>query len=297
MQKNLKQITSFLQVVDSGSFTKAAEVLGLSRSMVSIDIKQLEKSLNVSLLVRNTRNIALTEVGKHFYDDFKRIQLQIEEAFERNQNLATNITGTLRFSSTNEFGQRYVLPLIPEFCRQYPQLRLQYSFNSSFDDLLAEKLDIAIRLGNLKNSSLKSRKLGEYAIYLVATAEFLEQYQVENVDDLANIPWITHTLLNLQDSQYALQNRHGEKCELPLLNSQYESNSAETIRQLALASLGAAICPAWLVEEDLNAHRLIRLLPDLELPKQNIQLLYPNTQNLPAKTRAFIDFLVKKIDL
>lgn len=295
MQKNLKQITSFLQVVDSGSFTKAAEVLELSRSMVSIDVKQLEKSLNVSLLVRNTRNIALTEVGKYFYDDFKRIQLQIEEAFERSKNLATNITGTLRFSSTNEFGQRYILPLLPAFCRQYPQLRLQYSFNPSFDDLLAEKLDIAIRLGNLKNSSLKSRKLGEYAIYLVATPQFTNQYSIKNIEDLAHIPWVTHSLLNLQDSQYTLQNRHGEKFGFPLLNSQYESNSAETIRQLALASLGAAICPAWLVEEDLKAQRLVCLLPEFELPKQNIQLLYPNTQTLPAKTRAFIEFLVGKL--
>lgn len=115
MQKNLKQITTFLQVVDSGSFTKAADILGMSRSMVSIDIKQLEIRLNVSLLIRNTRNIALTEAGKHFYDDFKRIQLEIEEAFERSQNLATNVTGLLRFSSTNEFGQRYILPLLPEF--------------------------------------------------------------------------------------------------------------------------------------------------------------------------------------
>ena len=90
MQKNLKQIISFLQVVDSGSFTKAAEILGLSRSMVSIDIKHLEQHLNVSLLIRNTRNIALTEIGKSFYEDFKHIQLQIEEAFERSQNLATS---------------------------------------------------------------------------------------------------------------------------------------------------------------------------------------------------------------
>ena len=87
MQKNLKQITSFLQVVDSGSFTKAAEILGLSRSMVSIDIKQLEKQLNTSLLIRNTRNIALTEIGQHFYEDFKQIQLQIDEAFERSQHV------------------------------------------------------------------------------------------------------------------------------------------------------------------------------------------------------------------
>jgi len=295
VQKNLKQITSFLQVVDSGSFTKAAEILELSRSMVSIDIKQLEKQLNTSLLIRNTRNIALTEIGQHFYQDFKQIQLQIDEAFERSQHLGTSITGTLRFSSTNEFGQRFILPLLPEFCRLYPHLRLQYSFNSSLDDLVTEKLDLVIRLGNLKNSSLKTRKIGEYPIYLVATPQFIKDHSVENISDLAGVPWIGHTLLNWQDSQYILQNNLGEKYSLPFIRSQYESNSVTAIHQMVLSSLGIAICPAWLVNEDIQQNRLIRLFPDFSLPLQNIQLLYANTSNLPAKTRVFIDFLVARL--
>jgi DNA-binding transcriptional LysR family regulator len=295
VQKNLKQITSFLQVVDSGSFTKAAEILGLSRSMVSIDIKQLEKQLNTSLLIRNTRNIALTEIGQHFYQDFKQIQLQIDEAFERSQHLGTSITGTLRFSSTNEFGQRFILPLLPEFCRLYPHLRLQYSFNSSLDDLVTEKLDLVIRLGNLKSSSLKTRKIGEYPIYLVATPQFIKDHSVENISDLAGVPWIGHTLLNWQDSQYILQNNLGEKYSLPFIRSQYESNSVTAIHQMVLSSLGIAICPAWLVNEDIQQNRLIRLFPDFSLPLQNIQLLYANTSNLPAKTRVFIDFLVARL--
>ncbi|MFH3940038.1 LysR family transcriptional regulator [Acinetobacter nosocomialis] len=295
MQKNLKQITSFLQVVDSGSFTKAAEILGLSRSMVSIDIKQLEKQLNTSLLIRNTRNIALTEIGQHFYEDFKQIQLQIDEAFERSQHLGTSITGTLRFSSTNEFGQRFILPLLPEFCRLYPHIRLQYSFNSSLEDLVTEKLDLVIRLGNLKNSSLKTRKIGEYPIYLVATPQFIKDHPIENISDLANVPWIGHSLLNWQDSQYILQNSLGEQYSLPFVRSQYESNSVTVIHQMALSSLGVAICPAWLVDEDIQNNRLIRLFPDFSLPLQSIQLLYPHTSSLPAKTRALIDFLVLRL--
>ncbi|MDA3440100.1 LysR family transcriptional regulator [Acinetobacter bereziniae] len=295
MQKNLKQITSFLQVVDSGSFTKAAEILGLSRSMVSIDIKHLERSLDASLLIRNTRNIALTEIGKNFYDDFKQIQLQINEAFERSQNLATNVTGVLRFSSTNEFGQKYILPLLGKFCQQYPKLQLQYTFNSSLDDLVTKKLDLVIRLGNLKDSSLKSRKIGQYPIYLVATAEFLAHHPINQIADLAHVPWIGHSLLNWQDTQYVLQNRGGEQYALPSVRYQYESNSAEAIHQMALASMGVAICPAWLVEDDLQQKRLIRLLPDFDLPVQNIQLLYSNTRSLPAKTRIFIDFLIEHL--
>ncbi len=297
MQRNLKQIMSFLQVVDSGSFTKAADILGMSRSMISIDIKQLETQLNVSLLTRNTRNIALTEVGKYFYDDFKRIQLQIEEAFERSQNLGTSVTGLLRFSSTNEFGQRFILPLLPEFCRLYPKLRVQYSFNSSLDDLVTEKLDMAIRLGNLKNSSLKTRKIGEYPIYLVATPQFIDTYPIGNIADLADVPWITHSLLNWQDTQYLLQNSKGEKIPLPTIKSQYDSNSAAVIHQMVLASLGVAICPAWLISDDIKKNRLIRLLPEFKLPTQNIQLLYPNTVALPAKTRAFIDFLASNLSI
>lgn len=295
MQKNLKKIISFLQVVDSGSFTKAADVLGLSRSMVSVDIKQLETELNVSLLTRNTRSIALTEVGKYFYEDFKHIQSQIDEAFEKSQNLGTNISGLLRFSSTSEFGQRFILPLLPEFCRLYPKLRLQYSVNSSLDDLITEKLDLSIRLGNLKNSSLKMKKLGEYEIYLVASPEFLQEYRINQIADLTQAPWVNHSLLNWQDTQYFLQNEQGEKVSLPPIKSQYESNSAAVIHQMVLASLGIAICPAWLVNEDLNAKRLVRVLPEYNLPKQNIQLLYPNTSILPAKTRAFIDYLVSNI--
>ncbi|GLG82346.1 LysR family transcriptional regulator [Acinetobacter calcoaceticus] len=263
--------------------------------MVSIDIKQLEKQLNTSLLIRNTRNIALTEIGQHFYQDFKQIQLQIDEAFERSQHLGTSITGTLRFSSTNEFGQRFILPLLPEFCRLYPHLRLQYSFNSSLDDLVTEKLDLVIRLGNLKNSSLKTRKIGEYPIYLVATPQFIKDHSVENISDLADVPWIGHTLLNWQDSQYILQNSLGEQYSLPFIRSQYESNSVTAIHQMVLSSLGIAICPAWLVDEDIQQNRLIRLFPDFSLPLQNIQLLYPSTSNLPAKTRAFIDFLVARL--
>lgn len=297
MQKNLKQIMSFLQVVDSGSFTKAADTLGLSRAMVSIDVKQLEQQLNASLLIRNTRSIALTEVGAHFYADFKQIQQQIEQAFERSQHLNHRITGVLRFSSTNEFGKQFVLPLLGEFCRQYPQLRLQYSINSSLDDLISEKLDVAIRLGNLKDSSFKTRKIGAYAIYLVATPQYLQTHPIDDITDLAQASWIEHSLLNWQDSQYYLKHKNGEKHVLPWGKSSYQSNSSEVIRQMTLESLGISICPAWLIAEELQHKRLIRLLPEYDLPQQNIQFIYPNTQSLASKTRVFMDFLSDRLHL
>lgn len=141
------------------------------------------------------------------------------------------------------------------------------------------------------------KKLGEYDIYLVASPEFVHKYKIEQVADLSHVPWVNHSLLNWQDTQYFLQDAQGKKQSFPLIKSQYESNSAAVIHQMVLASLGMAICPAWLVDEDIKEKRLVRVLPEYRLPKQNIQLLYPNTFTLPAKTRTFIDYLVSHLNL
>lgn len=295
MQKNLKQIVTFLQVVDSGSFTKAADSLGLSRSMVSIDIKNLEQKLNISLLIRNTRSIALTEAGRQFYNDFKYIQSQIEDAFEKTQHSDSIIKGILRFSSTNEFGQQFILPLLADFCCLYPQLNLQYYFNSSLDDLIADKLDLAIRLGNLGDSTLKSRKIAEYDIYLIASPQFIAKNPINQLADLSQVAWITHTRLNWQVSQFKLKDQQGIEYPLPLIHGAYAANSTAIIRSMTLDSLGVAICPSWLVKEDIEQKKLIHLFPELSLPKQSIQILYPNRVMPPAKTRVFIDYLIEKL--
>lgn len=295
VQKNLKQIMTFLQVVDSGSFTKAADSLGLSRSMVSIDIKNLEQKLNISLLIRNTRSIALTEAGRQLYNDFKYIQSQIEDAFEKTQHSDSVVKGILRFSSTNEFGQQFILPLLADFCRLYPQLNLQYYFNSSLDDLIADKLDLAIRLGNLGDSTLKSRKIAEYDIYLIASPQFIANNPITQLTDLSQVPWITHTRLNWQVSQFKLKDQQGIEYSLPLIHGAYAANSTAIIRSMALDSLGVAICPSWLVKEDIEQKKLIHLFPELSLPRQSIQILYPNRVMPPAKTRVFIDYLIEKL--
>lgn len=295
MQSQMKQIQTFLQVVESGSFTRAAEHLNISRAMASIDVKSLEKKLGVSLLLRSTRSIALTEAGQSFYQDFKNIQGQMAQAFERVQQDHHAISGTLRITSTNEFGRLFILPLIGDFCRQYPELDIHYDFDSSLNDLITEKLDIAIRLGTLKDSSFKSRTLGQYDIVLVATPEYLAKHPIASVQNLNQTSWIIQNNLHSHGSWRL--NHHGQdSIVVTPPSSRYMANTTSAVHAMALASLGVTICPYWQVADDLRSGRLIQPFPDHQLPQQNIQLLFPNQAYLPQKTRVFIDFLLAHLD-
>lgn len=290
MQSQIKQIQTFLQVVESGSFTKAADHLNISRAMASIDVKTLEQKLGVSLLVRSTRRLALTEAGQSFYHDFKTIQGQMAQAFERVQQDHHAINGTLRITSTYEFGSQYVLPLIGTFCRQYPALDVHFSFDSSLNDLIHDQLDLVIRLGTLKDSAFKSRTLGHYDIVLVAAPEFVHAHTLTQPQDLQHCPWVIHSALQAHGS-WPLSHPTLANASLTPPSGRYVANTASAIRSLTLEALGVSICPFWLVADDLAQGRLIQVLPDYRLPQQSIQLLYPNQAYLPQKTRVFIDFL------
>ena len=159
MHTHLNRVQTFLAVVDFGSYTKAANYLNISKAMASLHVKALEDVLSATLLIRNTRNISLTEIGQDFYESFKGIVADIDSAFDNVLKGHTRVTGKLRFSSTIEYGEAYILPLMPQFIERYPEIKLCYDFNSSLNDLVAEKLDLVIRLGNLADSAFKSRKL------------------------------------------------------------------------------------------------------------------------------------------
>ena len=290
MHSHLNRVQTFLVVVDFGSFTKAANYLGISKAMASLHVKALEEVLSATLLIRNTRTISLTEIGQDFYEEFKRIVADIDNAFDHVLEGNNRVSGKLRISSTSEYGEKFILPLISLFSEHYPEIRLCYNFNSSLNDLVAEKLDLVIRLGNLADSAFKSRKLADYEIVLVATETFLARYPVREPQDLSAVPWIANS--NLQGpTQWVLRDGEGLNVEIGG-TSHFESNSSTAIRSMTLSSLGVSVLPAWVVEEDIADGRLVRLLPAYSLPSQSINVVFPNTPHLPHKSRAFIDFLL-----
>lgn len=297
----LNRVQTFLAVVDFGSYTRAADFLGISKAMASLHVKALEKALSVTLLVRNTRAISLTETGQVFYDQFRGIFKDIDGAFENAMHRHNLVSGTLRISTTSEYGERYILPLLSEFVKTYPEITISYDVNSSLSDLLAEKLDLVVRLGSLPDSNFRSRKLSSYDIVLVASAEFLKTHPIGQPLDLNTVPWIANTNL-LTPVSWTLRhlpssdNATGAVQKIAIQGVvAHASNASAAIRAMALSSMGVAVLPAWLVEDDMTAGTLRQILPEYTLPRQAISVVYPNSPHVPHKTRVFIDFLCKHL--
>lgn len=285
----LHRIQTFLAVVDFGSYTRAAQHLGISKAMASLHVKSLEQALAVTLLTRSTRAIALTESGQAFHQDFKAVVASIDSAFDKVMQRSHRIAGTLRISTTSEYGERFVLPLLPAFLAQYPDLGISYQVNSSLNDLVAEKLDLVVRLGSLRDSGFKSRQLAQYAIVLVAAPALLEA----GGEDVDRLPWIANSNL-AKPTQWTLRRDDGSPVQVSG-RAAFHANAASAIRAMAVAGLGVAVLPEWLVAQDLAEGTLRRLLPDCSLPQQPVSVVFPNSDPLPAKTRAFIDFLATRL--
>lgn len=289
----LHRVQTFLAVVELGSYTKAADYLNISKAMASLHVKALEEALSITLLVRSTRSVALTESGQQFYDEFKQIFGHIEAAFDNAQHGSHRLRGQLRISTTAEFGERYVLPLIPQFVQRYPGIAISHDANSSLSDLVAEKLDLVVRLGSLADSSLKSRKLADYEIWLVASPRLTGLQAVQQPQDLADLPWIANSNLD-SPTHWVLESAQGQQTEVQG-RAAHQSNSSSAIRALALAGLGVAVLPDWLVQDDVRSGQLQRVLPEYALPNQPIHLVFPGSRHLPRKTRVFIDFLAEHL--
>lgn len=289
----LHRVQTFLAVVDFGSYTRAAQYLGISKAMASLHVKALEQTLASTLLVRTTRQVTLTETGQDLYHEFKGIVASIDTAFDNVLHGRNRVSGKLRISSTAEYAETFVLPILPLFTARYPEVRLSYHFNSSLNDLVAEKLDLVIRLGHLADSGFKGRQLADYAIALVASPALLDGRELRRIEDLSALPWIGNSNLAGPPGWTFNHPRRGE-VEVKV-SPGHESNSATAIRALALAGLGLAVLPEWMVLDDLGNGRLVRVLPDYRLAAQPVHVLFPNSAHLPRKSRVFIDFLAEHL--
>ncbi|MCC8379391.1 LysR family transcriptional regulator [Xenorhabdus sp. PB30.3] len=290
---HLNRIQTFLAVVDCGSFTLAAKRLFISKAMASIHVKSLEEVLNVPLLIRNTRGITLTEAGEVLYKDFREIFSNIQTSIENISDIHRSLSGTLSITSTAEFGAQFLLPLIGEFCKLHPNLGINYYADSSLNDLISERFDLAIRLGTLRDSTLRSRKLGNYAIVMVASSEWLKNNPVKSLDDLNAVQWIASS--NLQaPTQWTLRNDKKEAFEFRAM-ARFHSNSALAIKAMVCSGLGVAILPEWMVKEEIAKGELIQLFPDYTLPKQDITIVFAGDHRIRLKCRVFIDYLIQNL--
>ncbi|MNQ50825.1 HTH-type transcriptional regulator DmlR [compost metagenome] len=287
---SLDRFDTFKAVVEAGSLTAAADLLGQTRAVVSFNLKRLESELGVTLLTRNTRQLALTDAGERFYQRCLRTLDEAQLAIEEARSEHTQLKGTLRLTTTVEYALAKVVPALQAFAALHPDLNVHLSTSSTHADLISERFDLAIRLGRMLDSNLRAVQLSTFEIFAVAAPALIARHaEVVTLADLERLPMLGHarvTELSVTDASGS------ERLYLPGPdNTTIVTDSAATLRAFALSGHGVAILPQWLIQDDLDGGRLARLLPDHHFARQGVYALYPDTRHLPLKVRAFIDFM------
>ena len=292
---NMQRLEMFVAVVEAGSFTGAAQTLGLTKAVVSFNIKQLEKELGVSLLTRSTRRVAATDTGDKFYHRCQGLLQDAERVLDDVRSDHLGLSGTLRITTTPEYGARVVVPALAAFTLKHPHLRVQHVSSSKNDDLIAGRFDVAIRLGQLADSNHQARLINRFAILPVAAPQYLTAQPIETLEQLAEAKWIAHSRLSAPLSWQVTTPARESVLFSARHAAMLMADSAASLLAFTLAGAGVAILPAWLVEDQLIRGELIHVLPDHYFPRQGIYAVYPNTRHLPEKVRAFIDFLERHV--
>ncbi|MFG1175127.1 LysR family transcriptional regulator [Erwiniaceae bacterium CAU 1747] len=295
---NMQRLEIFVAVVEAGSFTGAAQTLGLSRAVVSVNIKQLEKKLGVSLLTRSTRRVAVTDTGERFYLRCLQLLQDAELLLDDVRSDHTGLSGLLRITTTPEYGARVVVPALSAFAARHPQLRIQHVSSSKNDDLISGRFDVAIRLGQLADSTHHAKLMDWFDILPVASTAYLTAHHDAPITDLKQLQsarWIAHSRL-AKPLSWQVVTPAGENVLFSADSpSTIMADSAASLLAFARSGAGVALLPAWLVQEDIASGVLTQLLPDHLFPRQGIYALYPNTRHISEKVRKFIDFLQERI--
>ncbi len=286
---NLNRLAVFVTLVRAGSFTAAAVQLGLTKAMVSQHLLRLEHELGVTLIVRSTRRMALTEAGAAFHADCVQLLEQAQAAIDRIGDRRNTPTGTLRLTTSTDYGMSVVAPALADFQRLHPQLQMDVVINDQISDLIAERFDVAIRIGWLRDSSLRAARLGSFRQLVMATPAYLaEQGVPRRPEDLATHPWIAMSAL-AAPLRWTFT-RGSSTRRIVRMRQTMQANNAAAVRSLVLSGAGVSVLPDYLVQDDIQAGRLHVLLAQYRLPEGGIHAVYPDPQP-PAKVRAFIDFM------
>ena len=293
---NLQRTAMFVAVADTGSFTAAAEAMGLTKAVVSFNIRQLEDELGVTLLLRSTRRLTLTEAGRLFH---QRSVALLKDAERLKDDVRANhagLTGELRITTTPEYGSQVVVPLLAEFSQQHPDLRVRHVSSSLHADLISERFDVAIRLGTLADSRYHAALITQFTIFPVATPGWLRNHPVESLEQLAKADWIIHERL-ASPLRWQVNDACGEPATLEIKKApRLFADSAQALMVFALAGCGVALLPEWLVRHALDDGTLVSVLPEYTFARQGIYAVYPDAPHVPAKVRTFIDFMRTRVN-
>jgi DNA-binding transcriptional LysR family regulator len=286
-------LTVFANVVEQGSFTRAADRLALSASAVSRHVADLEAHLDTRLLNRTTRRISLTESGQAFYERCVQLLADLEEAEEAVSSAAVVPRGTLKITCSITFGIRHIAPALAVFAARHPEMRFDVELSDRAVDIVDEGIDLAIRIGDIGSRSLIGRKIGATQLICCAAPAYLARHPAPKTPaDLGSHACMSYEYARERNTWRFFDgdgNAHDVRIAGPA-----HANSGHMLCALAVAGMGIGFEPDFIVAPEVRAGRLVPLLPDYTPPAIDIYAAYPSRRHLSAKVRAFVDFLVAR---
>ena len=287
------EMQTFATVVDAGSFVRAAESMDMSKAAVSRYVADLEARLGVRLMHRTTRKLSLTEEGHAFHIRCKTLLSELDEAESEITAHSASVSGLVKVNVPVSFGILHLAPLWSDFMAANPKVTLDVTIADRFVDLVEEGYDLAVRIGNLPNSSLVSRKLASTRMVLCASPAYLKKHgRPKHPAEIAEHAVLAYSLLATGD-QWELEGPKGKvRVQVhPVLRT----NSGDTCRAAALKHQGIILQPSFLVEEDLRSGALVEFMPNYRSVVFGIYAVYPSRQFVSAKVRLLIEFLAKAL--
>lgn len=286
----LAALRSLRRVVELGSFTAAADALGISHTIVSRQIKQLETHLGAQLLNRTTRRFALTAAGQEYYDACRHILDALDDADRAVGQHQARPSGLLRINAPMGFGTLEVAQWLPQFLQRYPELKIDLVCNDRLVDLIEEGFDVGLRLTrDLPDSTLIARRLASNRVLLVATPDYLQRHGAPRTpQDLLAHNCLTYTLA-ARPADWTFTGPDGASTTVTVKGS-LQANTGIALRTFALAGTGIATSASFIVHEDLKRGTLVQVLPDYTIRPRELYALYPRNRHLSPKVRVFVDF-------
>ncbi|ASM15211.1 MULTISPECIES: LysR family transcriptional regulator [Serratia] len=290
MSNILKRMAIFSKVVDCGAFSMAAKELGMTTSAVSQHIRQLEEHLGIQLLLRSTRSLSLTEAGLCFYEDCLLMIHAAERGQQRIAALRGELVGELRVATSTEFATHYLVPALQSFLDEHPRLTLRLEIHDEKIDLIAQRIDLAIRGGVLADSSYVSTRLARCREVLCASPAYLAHHGVpDSPQALTHHHWVTFTPLG--NPQFVrLIHRNGDEHRMRMTGRLF-TNSGMAMKELALTGKGIIRNFFANVERELRSGELIEILPDWRLPEINCYAIMPRREIQPLKVRRLLEHM------
>lgn len=291
---DISGLQTFIEVMRKGSFAGVARERNIDPSSVSRSISSLEKELGVRLFQRTTRQLSPTEAGITYFHLIEPLVEEIQQAVDLVKEVSGQPKGTLRVTASVSFGLKCITPLLAEFETIFPDLAVDLLLTDSRVDLLSERIDLAIRLGALEDSTLIAQKLMSTVYLVCASPDYLkERGQLNQPEDITQHNCLLFSLAGFRE-RWLFRNNQGKITKIPVKGRTVISN-AIGLQQCAIARMGLALLPKWLINDDLEAGTLINVFPNYDVTATNFQtsawLVYPSRDYIPLKVRVFIDFL------